>query len=261
MISARLEMIPGVRPLVVGNWKMNGLKASLGEVSTIRRAAEAGAVGQAQLVICLPATLLSDAAVLLDGGPVALGAQDCHPEESGAHTGGISAAMLKDAGASFVIVGHSERRAACGESDALICAKAEAATAAGLTSIVCVGETRKMRDAGRAVEFVSRQLAASPPRGAKEAGIVVAYEPVWAIGTGLTPTPEDIAAMHASIRAQLADIYGPVGARTRLLYGGSVKPANAAELLNLPNVDGAMVGGASLRAAEFLQIASVYKTQ
>ncbi|HLJ72257.1 MAG TPA: triose-phosphate isomerase [Roseiarcus sp.] len=252
-------MTPGVRPLVAGNWKMNGLKASLGEIAAMRKAAEAGAAGAAELAVCPPATLLSEAAALVGGGPVALGGQDCHAKASGAHTGDIAAAMLKDAGASYVIVGHSERRTDHGESDALVRAKAEAALAAGLAAIVCVGETRAEREAGGAISVTSRQIKGSLPPLADPAHIVVAYEPVWAIGTGLTPTAADVAEMHAAIRSLLGEIYGPAGATIRILYGGSVKPANAAELLSLANVDGALVGGASLKAADFLGIAGVYR--
>lgn len=246
------------RPLVAGNWKMNGLKAALDEVWAMRRAAEAGAAGRAELLVCPPATLTISAAAALQGGPVALGAQDCHPKATGAHTGDISAPMLRDAGASYVIVGHSERRAGHGESDALVRAKAEAALEAGLVAIVCVGETKVEREAGEAVSVVAGQIHGSLPPGANPANLVVAYEPVWAIGTGLTPTPADVAAMHGAIRALLGEIYGEAGGHMRILYGGSVKPANARELLGLPNVDGALVGGASLRAVDFLGIAAAY---
>jgi triosephosphate isomerase len=252
-------MTPGVRPLVAGNWKMNGLKASLGEIVAMRDAAEAGRVGQAELLVCPPTTLICDASVLLVGGPMALGGQDCHPQGSGPHTGDISAAMLKDAGASYVIVGHSERRDAYHETSALARAKADAAGAAGLHAIVCVGETQFEREAGGALAVVSGELRGSLPPLHDPSRIVVAYEPVWAIGTGLTPTAEDVAEMHAAIRELLGDIYGPAGATIRILYGGSVKPANAAELLSLANVDGALVGGASLKATDFLAIAGVYR--
>jgi triosephosphate isomerase (TIM) len=251
-------MTPGVRPLVAGNWKMNGLKASLGEIAAVRAAAEAGEAAQAELAVCPPATLISEAAALLAGGPVALGGQDCHPDASGAHTGDISAPMLKDAGASYVIVGHSERRTLHHETDALVRAKAEAALKAGLTAIVCVGETRSEREAGEAIAVVSRQLLASMPPGGTPETVVVAYEPVWAIGTGLTPTLKDVAEMHQAVRSLLGEIYGSAGAKIRILYGGSVKPANARELLGLDNVDGALVGGASLKAADFLAIAAAY---
>jgi triosephosphate isomerase (TIM) len=253
-------MTPGVRPLVAGNWKMNGLKASLSEIIAMRKGVEAGAAGSADVAVCPPATLLSQAAAILEGGPIAIGGQDCHPNGFGAHTGDIAAAMLADTGAAYVIVGHSERRADHGETDAIARAKAEAALAAGLTAIVCVGETRAEREAGRALDITGGQIKGSLPPAGDPSRIVVAYEPVWAIGTGLTPTAGDVAEMHAAIRVLLGQIYGPAGATIRILYGGSVKPANAAELLSLANVDGALVGGASLKAADFLGIAGVYKT-
>ncbi len=251
-------MTPGVRPLVAGNWKMNGLNASLGEIAAMREAAEKGAAGAAELAVCPPATLIAPAATVLKGGPVGLGGQDCHILASGAYTGDVSATMLKDAGCAYGIVGHSERRQYHAETDALVKAKAEAANAVGLTAIVCVGETRAEREAGRAREIVVGQVKASMPTKALFATLVVAYEPVWAIGTGLTPTPADVAEMHAAIRGWLKELYGDTGAAIRILYGGSVKPANAKELLGLDNVDGALVGGASLKAKDFLAIAAAY---
>ena len=202
---------------------------------------------------------IAQAAWKLRGGSVSLGGQDCRPEPSGAFTGDISAPMLKDAGAAYVIVGHSERRTLHHETDALVRAKAEAALKAGLIAIVCVGETRAEREAGRAASVVIRQLRDSLPPGATSATVVIAYEPVWAIGTGLTPTTTDIAMVHNGVRELLAGSCGPDGARIRILYGGSVKPANARELLGLDNVDGALVGGASLKAADFLAIAAAYR--
>jgi triosephosphate isomerase len=252
-------MTPNVRPLVAGNWKMNGLSASLVEVEVMRRAADAGESGVAELVVCPPATLLPQAAWKLKGGKLGLGAQDCHPEASGAFTGDISAPMLKDAGAAYVIVGHSERRTHHHETDQLVRAKAEAALKAGLTPIICIGETQAEREAGRQAAVVIRQLRRSLPPGATSETVVIAYEPVWAIGTGLTPTPGDIAVVHNGLRALLTEIGGPSSAKTRILYGGSVKPANARELLELDNVDGALVGGASLKATDFLAIAAVYR--
>ena len=249
-------MTPDVRPLVAGNWKMNGLTASLEEIRSMRAAAEAGASGSAELLVGPPATLLAAAGAVLEGGPVALGGQDCHAQPSGAFTGDIAAPMVREAGAAYVIVGHSERRQYHAETDAGVRAKAEAALKAGLTPIICVGETRAEREAGKAIEVVGAQVRGSLPPGGAE--IVVAYEPVWAIGTGLTPTPTDVAEMHAAIRGWLVEILGAPGSRTRILYGGSVKPANAKELLGLANVDGALVGGASLKAADFLAIASAY---
>jgi triosephosphate isomerase len=251
-------MTPGVRPLVAGNWKMNGLAASLGEITAMAEAVEAGKAGVAELAVCPPATLLAQAAWALKGSKVSLGGQDCHVKESGAYTGDIAAPMIKDAGASYVIVGHSERRQYHGETDALVKAKAEAALKAALTAIVCVGETRAEREAGQAIAIVNSQVRGSLPAAGAPETVVVAYEPVWAIGTGLTPTAADVAEMHAAIRKLLGEIYGAAGAKLRILYGGSVKPANAKELLGLANVDGALVGGASLKAVDFLAIAATY---
>ncbi len=247
------------RPLVAGNWKMNGLAASLAEIAAIRDAVAAGGAGIAEIALCPPATLLMAAAKLCGGAPIGLGGQDCHEAPCGAHTGDISAEMLKDAGASYVIVGHSERRADHGETDSIVRAKAAAGLRAGLSVILCVGETRAEREAGAALTIVGAQLAGSLPQDAPVARLVIAYEPVWAIGTGLTPTPDDVAAMHGFLREQLEQHFPGGAASVRILYGGSVKPANAAELLGVANVDGALVGGASLKAAEFLPIAQVYR--
>jgi triosephosphate isomerase len=251
-------MTPGVRPLVAGNWKMNGLTASLAELKAMREAVDAGKAGAAELAVCPPATLLAQAAWALKGGKVSLGAQDCHAKDSGAFTGDIAAPMIKDAGAQYVIVGHSERRQYHAETDAVVKAKAEAALKSGLTAIVCVGETRAEREAGKAIEVVSTQVRGSLPAGGAPETVVVAYEPVWAIGTGLTPTPADVAEVHAAIRKLLGEVYGGAGAKLRILYGGSVKPSNAKELLGLANVDGALVGGASLKAVDFMAIAATY---
>jgi triosephosphate isomerase len=243
------------RPLVAGNWKMNGLKASLGELAAIGQGA--GEVWRkADLLICPPATLVFPAVAAMIGSKVAIGAQDCHAATSGAHTGDISAEMLADAGATAIIVGHSERRADHHETDDVVRAKALAAWRAGLIAIVCVGETRAERDAGKALEVVGRQLAGSVPDGATAANLVVAYEPVWAIGTGLTPTPKDVEEVHGFIRQKLTERLSGEGAAVRILYGGSVKPSNAAELMAVPQVNGALVGGASLKAADFLAIAA-----
>jgi triosephosphate isomerase len=243
------------RPLVAGNWKMNGLKASLSELAAIGQGA--GEVWRkADLLICPPATLVFAAAAAMIGSKVAIGAQDCHPEASGAHTGDVSAEMLADAGATAIIVGHSERRADHHETDEIVRTKALAAWRAGLAAIVCVGETRAERDAGKALEVVGRQLDGSVPDGATAANLVVAYEPVWAIGTGLTPTPKDVEEVHGFIRQKLTDRLKGEGKAARILYGGSVKPANAAELMAVPHVNGALVGGASLKAADFLAIAA-----
>ena len=246
-----------IRPLAAGNWKMNGLKASLAEIAAIAAAAATEA-GGADLALCPPATLLG-AAVEAAAGRIAIGGQDCHAKPSGAHTGDIAAEQLADVGATYVIVGHSERRADHGESDSVVKAKAEAALRAGLTAIVCVGETREQREAGQALAIVGGQLTGSLPAGATAQNLVIAYEPVWAIGTGLTPTAADVAEVHAFIRKELEALLPGQGAAVRILYGGSVKPANAKELMGVANVNGALVGGASLTAKDFLAIASVYK--
>lgn len=247
------------KPLVAGNWKMNGGVAQLAEVAAIRDGVSSGRSGKADVLICPPATLLKAAADLCAASPVSLGAQDCHFAECGAHTGDISALMLKDAGASYVIVGHSERRSDHCEDNALVAAKALAGLAAGLTVILCVGETRAEREAGEALPVVAAQLAGSMPAGADASHIVIAYEPVWAIGTGLTPTSEDVTNMHSFLRARLDRYFDRRAREVRILYGGSVKPGNAKDLLNLADVDGALVGGASLKAEEFLAIAEVYR--
>ena len=252
-------MTPGVRPLVAGNWKMNGLSGSLAEIDAMRRAADAGDAGPAELLVCPPATLIAQAAWRIKGGELGLGAQDCETEPSGPFTGDISAAMLRDAGANYVIVGHSERRTHHHETDELVRAKAEAALKAGLIPIVCVGETQAQREAGEQAAVVIRQLRGSLPPGATSETVVVAYEPRWAIGAGVTATPKDVAAMHNGIRTMLADMYGPPCAKIRVLYGGSVNPTNCRGLLTLDNVDGALVGGASLKATEFLAIAAHYR--
>jgi triosephosphate isomerase (TIM) len=244
------------RPLLGGNWKMNGLKSSLAELELL--VAQAGRLGQADLMVCPPATLIAAFAARAKGSAVAIGAQDCHAEPSGAYTGDISAEMLKDAGATSVIVGHSERRIYHKETDADVLAKARAARRAGLTGIICVGETEAMRMAGRTLEVVGRQLAGSLPEDLTPDSAVIAYEPVWAIGTGLTPTLADVAEVHAFIRAQLVARFGTDGEGVRILYGGSVKRSNARELLTVAEVDGALIGGASLKAEDFLGIAAVY---
>ena len=253
-------MTPGIRPLVAGNWKMNGPGASLNELRMIGNGFMSGLDAETEALVCVPATLLARAAEALSRTPVRVGGQDCHAEESGAHTGDISAEMLKDAGATHVIVGHSERRIDHCEDDAAVKAKAHAAWRAGLTAIVCIGETRAEREAGAALDVLARQIAGSVPESATAQNTVVAYEPVWAIGTGLTPTAADVAEAHRHIRGRLAEKLGTAAARMRLLYGGSVKPANAVELLGVADLDGALVGGASLKAADFLAIAEAYRS-
>jgi len=241
------------QPLIAGNWKMNGLKA---DGTALARAVAAGAGGlSCGFVVCPPATLLAPVAEALAGSGVGLGGQDCHAEAKGAHTGDISAAMLADIGCSHVIVGHSERRTDHGEDDAAVNAKAKAALSAGLTAIVCVGESEADRDADRTLDVVGAQVKGSLPDGATAANTVVAYEPVWAIGTGRTPTPDQIQEVHGHIRSVLADCLGQGTADgVRLLYGGSMKPGNAAEILALADVDGGLIGGASLVADDFLAI-------
>lgn len=242
------------RKLAAGNWKMNGTGAGLAELAAL---AESHSAPTADILICPPATLLSRAADQAAGSAIALGGQDCHANTSGAHTGDLSAAMLKDAGASAVILGHSERRADHDESDATVRAKSEAAYGAGLTAVICIGETLSEREAGTTLDVVSRQLAGSVPDSATAANTVIAYEPVWAIGTGKVPTLEQIAEVHNALRIELVQRFGAeIADGIRLLYGGSVKPSNAAEIFAVANVDGALVGGASLKAADFSPIIS-----
>ena len=245
------------RPLIAGNWKMNGLRQSTAELRKII-ASSAATVGRADLMVCPPATLLAAFAEIMRGSGVSIGGQDCHAETAGAFTGDISAEMLADAGATAVIVGHSERRTNHNETDAAVRTKTLAAWRAGLMAIICIGETRAEREAGRTLDVLGRQIKGSVPDGATGAKLVVAYEPVWAIGSGLTPTAADVAQAHAFIRQRLATRQGTVAEAVRILYGGSVKPSNAQELMAVVNVDGALVGGASLKAEDFLGIAAAY---
>ncbi|MBS0535432.1 MAG: triose-phosphate isomerase [Proteobacteria bacterium] len=247
-----------IRPLVAGNWKMNGLSASMAELEGIKQGA-AELAGKADLMVCPPATLLAQFSAAARGSKLLIGGQDCHDKAAGAHTGDLAAEMLADAGATAVIVGHSERRTDHKESNADVKAKAEAAWRAGLTAIVCVGEQRAERENGKTLDVVGSQLAGSLPAGATAANLVVAYEPVWAIGTGLTPTATDVAEVHAFIRKALTERFGAAGEGVRILYGGSVKPSNSKELMGIAHVNGALVGGASLKAADFLGIAGVYR--
>ena len=244
------------RPLIAGNWKMNGL-ATDGVV--LAHGVAEGAAKTAlncDLLVCPPATIVARVADALRGTVVAVGGQDCHPKVSGAHTGDVSAVMLKDSGALFVIVGHSERRADHGEGDALVRAKGEAVRAAGLTPIICIGETAAQRDAGETLAVLTRQIAGSVPAGLSAADFVVAYEPVWAIGTGRTPTLVEIADAHSHIRAELVRHLGAGATDTRILYGGSLNPANAKAILAVSGVNGGLIGGASLKAPDFLTIAA-----
>lgn len=249
-------MTTTISPLIAGNWKMNGLRGSLDELAALARLLTTGAAPRAIVVICPPATILSE---VVDQGATAgilAGGQDCHAESHGAHTGDISASMLADAGAQYVIVGHSERRADHGETDAQVCSKAEAAIGAGLKPIICVGETEAQRDSGQAEHVVAAQLAGSIPDAASLHEVIVAYEPIWAIGTGRTPSLEDIASMHASIRKELCARFSEKGPDIRILYGGSLKPQNAREILEVENVNGGLVGGASLLAKDFYTVIS-----
>jgi triosephosphate isomerase (TIM) len=244
------DMSMTLRKLIAGNWKMNGTLAALGELEGISQAARANP--GCDVAICPPATLIAPGVARAKG--IAIGGQDCHWNASGAHTGCLSVEMLKEAGASLVIVGHSERRTDNHESDVEVQAKAVAVITGGLLAIVCVGETEAERDAERAIEVVTGQLRGSVPASGTGATLVIAYEPVWAIGTGKIPTVEDVAEMHAAIRACLRELLGGEGAKVRILYGGSVKASNAKELLGIADVDGALVGGASLKAADFVPI-------
>lgn len=240
------------RPLIAGNWKMNGLSAALAEIEALGEAVRSG-YDDVDIVICPPATLLMAATEVGEAAGIDTGGQDCHAKPSGAHTGDVSADMLADAGAAWVIVGHSERRRDHGETDAIVRAKADAAGRAGLAAIICVGETQAERDAGAALAVVGRQLAGSIPSDPKSGSWAIAYEPVWAIGTGRTPTLQEIQDIHQAMRRELAALGAPAS-HVRLLYGGSVNPSNAREILALPDVDGALVGGASLKAGDFLKI-------
>ncbi|MGU3537888.1 triose-phosphate isomerase [Methylobacterium sp. A54F] len=248
----------GRRPLVAGNWKMNGTRASLATVEAIRDGLSPKLVDSIDVLICPPSTLISSCVATAHGSAIAIGGQNLHARESGAFTGSISAEMLADLGARYVIVGHSERRAYHHETDDGVHAKALGARRAGLCGIICVGETMEEREQGRALSIVRAQLAIGIPKGATAVDTVIAYEPVWAIGSGRTPTPDEIAEVHASLREMLDKLVGAEAEKIRILYGGSVKPGNARELMAVDNVDGALVGGASLVAEDFLGICNAY---
>jgi triosephosphate isomerase (TIM) len=248
-------MTTPIRPLIAGNWKMNGLKSAAAELKALIDGAVAKGADRVDYLICPPATLLMGFARVAEGSVINMGAQDCHANASGAHTGDISAEMVADAGGKAVIVGHSERRADHGETDSMVRAKAAAVIRAGLTAIVCVGETEAQKDAGMTIDVVSTQLGGSIPDNAPTGQLVIAYEPVWAIGTGRTPTISEVANVHAAIRNALIARFQDAGEAITILYGGSVKPSNAAELLAVANVNGALVGGASLKASDLLAIA------
>jgi len=252
-------MTPGIKPLVAGNWKMNGSISGLEELRSIGHAFVSGIEIQVDALICPPATLIARAAAMLEQTPVKIGGQDCHAKDHGAHTGDISAGMLKEAGADYVLVGHSERRTDHYEDDATVRSKAEAALAAGLIAVICIGETLAEREAGQTLDVLTRQIDGSVPANATAQTALIAYEPVWAIGTGRTPTAQDVAEAHAHIRERLSRKLGETSRKMRILYGGSVKPSNAQELMHVDNVDGALVGGASLKANDFLGIADAYR--
>lgn len=251
-VNAKAHKKP--RTFIIGNWKMNGLKASAKEIRQLSKAAKKAAGLRADMMICPPATLIGTLREAARGSRIQIGAQDCHINQSGAHTGDVSAEMIKDLGAKAVIVGHSERRADHGETDCMVRSKAEAALQAGLKAIICVGETEAERDDGKTLRVIGKQLKGSISDGVTSKSVIVAYEPVWAIGTGRTPTNAEILTIHAYIRKKLLDRFGPDGGQFRILYGGSMKPSNAGEILALANVNGGLVGGASLKANDFLAI-------
>jgi len=252
-------MTPDVRPLVAGNWKMNGTRSSLDQIKAISEGVKGDLSEKVEVLLCPPATLLYVATAVCTDSPLAIGAQDCHQNTSGAHTGDVSAEMIADCFGTYVIVGHSERRTEHAETDALVRAKAEAAYAADVTAIICIGETEEERQRGETLQVLKRQLDGSVPDAATAERTVVAYEPVWAIGTGLTPTIADVAEAHAFMRRELVARFGKEGQGMRILYGGSVKPSNAADLMAIEHVDGALIGGASLKADDFLAIYRVYE--
>ena len=246
-----------IKPMVAGNWKMNGTTANLKEPRLLASMLR-GVKLKCEVMVCPPATLIRRVKAVMKGSQVKAGGQDCHAAVSGAHTGDISADMLKDAGATAVIVGHSERRTNHKETDAMVAAKAQAAHKAGISAIICIGETLDERKGGKTLEVLTNQIKASVPAGCTANNTVIAYEPVWAIGTGLTPTVAEIAEAHAHIRKELSGVMAEEGPKTRILYGGSVKPTNAVELMGIANVNGALVGGASLKAVDFIGIIKAY---
>jgi triosephosphate isomerase len=248
------KMTPNIRPLVAGNWKMNGKRDALGVVKQVADASDRDSLSKIDALLCPPATLLYVATTLTEDSALNIGGQDCHTNKSGAHTGDISAEMIADCMGSHVIVGHSERRTDHGETDAMVKEKAQAVLASGLKAIVCIGETEEERKSGKTLDVLKTQLAGSITDKATAENTVIAYEPVWAIGTGLVPSVEDVTEAHAFMRAELVARFGEAGQNMKILYGGSVKPNNAAELMSILNVDGALVGGASLKADDFIAI-------
>lgn len=252
-------MSPNIRPFIAGNWKMNGTGESLGELRSISAGVSSDLGYLFEALICIPATLLSRASAMLGSKDFFLGGQDCHFDDYGPYTGDISAFMLKEAGASHVIIGHSERRTVYQESDAIVCAKVQAAWRAGLVALVCIGETLEERKNNKVLDVLTRQLESSLPDNATAENVIIAYEPIWAIGTGNTATASDVAEVHNFIRDKMRSRFGDEGNKMRLLYGGSVKPSNAFELLRIDDVNGALIGGASLKAIDFLTICDVYR--
>jgi triosephosphate isomerase len=252
-------MTTKIRPLVAGNWKMNGTRECLTQIKAIAEGVKAPLSERIETLLCPPSTLLYVSTALADDSPLAIGAQDCHQEQSGPHTGDISADMIADCFGTYVIVGHSERRTHHDETDELVCAKAEAAHEADLTAIICIGETAEERASGRTLDILRNEIRGSVPEGATADRTVIAYEPVWAIGSGHTPTVDDIGTAHATIRSELVDRFGAEGRKMRILYGGSANPKNARELIAIPEVNGLLVGGASLKAADFLAIYGAYE--
>lgn len=247
-------MTPNIRPLVAGNWKMNGLRDALGTINEIAQSSEDKSLANIDMLLCPPATLLYVATTLCEDVPLQIGGQDCHENKSGAHTGDISAQMIADCLGTQIIVGHSERRTDHKETDSVIRAKAEAAIGAGLIAVICIGETEEERKSGKTLDVLKTQLTGSVPGNSKAQNTVIAYEPVWAIGTGMVPNNNDVQEAHAFIRSEMVERFKADGEKMRLLYGGSVKPSNAAELMAIANVDGALVGGASLKSDDFLAI-------
>ncbi|WP_273723339.1 triose-phosphate isomerase [Bartonella sp. AU18XJBT] len=250
-------MSPNTRPFLAGNWKMNGTSETLGELRAIATGVSSDLSHLFEALICVPATLLSRASDILDSENILLGGQNCHFDDHGPYTGDISAFMLKDAGASHVIIGHSERRTVYQENDAIVCAKVQAAWRVGLVALVCIGETLEERNNNKVLDILTQQLEESLPDDATAENTIIAYEPIWAIGTGNTATLEDIAKIHHFMRDKVRSRFGDKGNKIRLLYGGSVKPSNAFELLSIPHVNGVLIGGASLKAVDFLTICAV----
>ena len=254
-----LNMTPGIKPLVAGNWKMNGLNSGMDELEVMRDQFKSDLSEKIDMLVCLPFTMLAKAGEMTSRSPVKIGAQNCHKEIKGAHTGDISVEMITDCGGEAVIVGHSERRTDHGETNVQICEKAQTVLHWGHMAVICIGESDAQRKQGATLDVLKKQMAESIPDSADNGEIVIAYEPIWAIGTGLTPTVDDVEKAHQFMRAYLVERFGEAGNTIRLLYGGSVKPSNAVELMGISNVDGALIGGASLKAEDFLGICAAYQ--